>query len=74
MIEGTGGNAAPPLDGVALHADARSILESLITPQAVVVENFGPISAMPKMGPILTSAELRDVVAYLLTLKTPVVK
>ncbi len=69
-VEGTGGNAAPTLDGVALHADKRSLLQSLLAPQAVVVDGFGPVSAMPKMGSVLTNAELRDVVAYLSTLKT----
>lgn len=69
-IEGTGGNAAPTLDGVALHANQHAILQSLIAPQAVVVDGFGPVSAMPKMGSVLTNAELRDVVAYLATLKT----
>ncbi len=73
-VEGTGGNAAPALDGVALHADKRSLLQSLLVPQAVVVDGFGPVSAMPKMGSVLTKSELRDVVAYLSTLKTPTSK
>jgi putative membrane-bound dehydrogenase-like protein len=68
-VEGTGGHAAPSLAGVASRYDRRGLLDSLIAPNAVVAEGFGPVSAMPAMGTLLTPREIRDVVAYLATLK-----
>jgi putative membrane-bound dehydrogenase-like protein len=70
-IGGTGGNAAPALDGVATRGDTRYLLHSLINPGESVAkgyENAGT-SAMPSMQTVLTDAEIRDVVAYLSTLK-----
>jgi len=70
-IGGTGGNAAPALDGVATRGDTRYLLHSLINPSESVAkgyENAGT-SAMPSMQSVLTDAEIRDVVAYLSTLK-----
>ncbi|MDI9403457.1 MAG: HEAT repeat domain-containing protein [Limnohabitans sp.] len=70
-IAGSGGNAAPPLDGVASRGDARYLLHSLINPNERIVDGYANAgaSAMPAMGPVLTDSELRDVVAYLKTLK-----
>lgn len=68
-VEGTGGHAAPPLAGVATRHDRKGLLLSLVAPNAHVAEGFGPVSAMPAMGTLLTPRELRDVVAYLETLK-----
>jgi mono/diheme cytochrome c family protein len=42
---------------------------SLVEPNAEVAQGFGPISAMPAMGTVLTPREVRDVVEYLGTLK-----
>ena len=70
-IAGNGGNAAPALDGVATRGDARYLLHSLINPNEKVVEGYANAgaSAMPSMQGVLTDAEMRDVVAYLATLK-----
>ena len=69
QIEGLGGTAGPALDGVAARLDREEILGSLITPQAIVVEEYGDASAMPNMRDMLTPREIRDVVAYLSTLQ-----
>ncbi|MDZ4830324.1 MAG: PVC-type heme-binding CxxCH protein [Phycisphaerae bacterium] len=68
-VAGTGGDAAPKLDGVATRLERAKLLESLIQPGAVVAAGFGQTSAMPSMSDILTLEELRDVVEYLSTLK-----
>ena len=70
-VGGSGGNAAPVLDGVASRGDARYLLHSLINPNEKIVEGFANAgaSAMPSMQTVLTEAEIRDVVAYLSTLK-----
>ena len=70
-VGGTGGDAAPALDGVASRGDARFLLHSLVNPSENIAkgyENAGA-SAMPAMESILSDAEIRDVVAYLKTLK-----
>ena len=71
MVGGSGGNAAPALDGVATRGDARYLLHSLINPNEKVVEGYANAgaSAMPSMQSVLTDAEIRDVVAYLSTLR-----
>jgi putative membrane-bound dehydrogenase-like protein len=69
MVEGTGGHAAPSLAGVANRYDRRGMLLSIVEPNAQVAQGFGPISAMPAMGTVLTPREVRDVVEYLGTLK-----
>ena len=70
-VTGTGGNAAPALDGVATRGDTRYLLHSLINPNEKIAVGFANAgtSAMPSMQTILTDAEIRDVVAYLSTLK-----
>ncbi|MBL9140358.1 MAG: cytochrome c, partial [Phycisphaerae bacterium] len=68
-VEGTGGHAAPPLAGTASRFDRKGLLLSLVTPNAHVAEGFGPVSAMPAMGTLLTPREIRDVVEFLTTLK-----
>jgi len=70
-IAGSGGNAAPPLDGVASRGDARYLLHSLVLPNERIVDGYANAgaSAMPSMSGVLTDAEIRDVVAYLKTLK-----
>jgi putative membrane-bound dehydrogenase-like protein len=70
-VGGTGGNAAPALDGVASRGDARYLLHSLVAPNESVVEGYANAgaSAMPTMQGVLDDAEIRDVVAYLKTLR-----
>ncbi len=84
-IGGTGGLNGPDLDGVAGRLTAGGLLESLIHPGAKLAPGYsqpktpaeGPAdatesgSAMPPMGAVLTLRELRDLIAYLLTLKEP---
>jgi hypothetical protein len=69
MVEGTGGHAALSLAGVANRCDRKGLLNSLADPNVQVAQGFGPISAMPAMGTVLTPREVRDVVEYLGTLK-----
>jgi mono/diheme cytochrome c family protein len=84
-IGGTGGLNGPDLDGVAGRLTAGGLLESLIHPGAKLAPGYGQPkapaegpadatesgSAMPPMGAVLTLRELRDLIAYLLTLKDP---
>ena len=69
VLAGGGGHAAPSLEGVAKRYDRTGLLESLIVPNAKVAAGFGPVSAMPAMPALLTPREMRDVVAYLSTLR-----
>jgi len=69
-LAGGGGHAGPSLEGVALRYDRRGLLESLIVPNAKLANGFGPVSAMPTMSVLLSPREIRDVVAYLSTLKS----
>jgi putative heme-binding domain-containing protein len=114
-INHEGGNAGPDLAGVAKRLTPEKMLESVITPSAVVVPGFGlatvtlkdgsnvagsllknddkgalvkladgkevtiakdqidkvtpPVSPMPPMGAVLTPTEIRDVIAFLSSLK-----
>ncbi|MFM7050835.1 MAG: c-type cytochrome, partial [Planctomycetota bacterium] len=70
-VAGNGGNAAPALDGVATRGDARYLLHSLIAPNEKIVDGYANAgaSAMPSMQSILSDGEIRDVVAYLSTLR-----
>ncbi len=63
------GEAGPNLEGVASRLDDRQLLESLIVPNAQLAEGFGPVSAMPPMGLLLKKSEIRDIMAYIRTLK-----
>lgn len=68
VIEGQGGDAGPSLAGIGARQGRNSILQSIVDPHAVIVEGYGEASAMPNMKPLLTPREVRDLVAYLLTL------
>lgn len=68
VIDGRGGDAGPSLDGVGARLDRAGLLQSIVDPQAVLVEGYGEASAMPNMRPLLTPREIRDLVAYLATL------
>ena len=69
VIDGRGGDAGPNLNGLASRSDSATILQSVIDPQAVLVEGYGDASAMPNLRSILTPREVRDLVAYLSTLE-----
>ncbi|MBC8202671.1 MAG: c-type cytochrome [Planctomycetes bacterium] len=68
-IKEHGGIAGPALDGVADRLSERELLEALLVPNQNVTEGYGEYSAMPPMGVLLDHRELRDVMAYLKTLK-----
>ena len=68
-LAGGGGHAGPSLEGVANRHDRQGLLQSLVDPNAKVAQGFGTTSAMPAMDALLTPREIRDVVAYLSTLK-----
>ncbi|MDP6692797.1 MAG: cytochrome c, partial [Phycisphaerales bacterium] len=64
-----GGIAGPPLDGVADRLTEKALQEALLIPNQDVAEGFGEYSAMPPMGGLLNHRDLRDVIAYLKTLR-----
>ena len=73
------------MDGVADRLDDSALLESLIQPSAKIVIGYAalparsaagereaePASIMPPLGTLLTLREIRDLMAYLRTLKAP---
>lgn len=68
-LDGEGGLIGPALDGVGQRLDRAKILESLLDPNAVLAEGFaGGVSPMPPMGGVLADEEIRDLVAYLVSL------
>ncbi|MEL7065826.1 MAG: c-type cytochrome [Planctomycetota bacterium] len=68
-IGGDGGEAGPNLQDVGERMSSEKLLESIIHPQGEVAEGYGPVSSMPEMKPLLTPLEVRDLVAYLSTLR-----
>ena len=68
-IGGDGGEAGPNLQDVGGRMSPEKLLESIIHPQGEVAEGYGPVSSMPEMKPLLTPLEVRDLVAYLSTLR-----
>lgn len=77
-IQGQGGITGPALDGVADRLIAGGLLEAVVHPGARAApgaesgpgDSAKPDSSMPPMGPLLTARELRDLIAWLGTLKT----
>lgn len=69
IVEGTGGTAGPELTRVATRLSIDKIVESVVEPTATVAAGYGTVSAMPQMTQILNPRQVRDVVAYLATLK-----
>jgi len=57
--------------GKQKRATDEYLLRSLIEPSAFVVQGYGDgkVSGMPNMKPLLTKSEMRDIIAYLKTLK-----
>ncbi len=70
-VDGLGGNAGPNLSGVALRLPVEKLVESIVEPGATIAPGFGTITAMPEMTRYLKPGQVRDVVAFLSTLKTP---
>lgn len=68
-IDGTGGVAGPDLTDVGARLDSTRLLTSLLDPGAEIAEGFGEASAMPAVTPHLNPTQMRDVVAYLQTLR-----
>lgn len=66
-----GGNAGPNLSAVGRRLAPSKLVESMIEPGAEISAGFGNVTAMPLMATILKPAEIRDVVAFLTTLKGP---
>lgn len=64
-----GGTAGPNLTKVATRLPVDKLVESVVEPGAEVSAGFGPVSAMPLMTSFLSPREVRDVVAYLSTLR-----
>ena len=69
VVSGVGGHAGPALDGVGSRLNSPALLQSLTDPNAVIATGFGTPSAMPVMTSILSPREMRDVVAYLASLR-----
>jgi putative membrane-bound dehydrogenase-like protein len=72
MVNGTGGDVGPILDGIAVRSDKAYILESLMEPNAKLAKGYEnlEISPMPPLGMLLKEQELADILAYLSTLTT----
>ena len=68
-IEDHGGISGPALDGVAGRLTERELQEALLVPNKNVTKGFGEYSTMPSMGVLLNHRDLRDVIAYLKTLR-----
>lgn len=71
-IDDYGGNVGPKLNGIASRLKQEQLLEALINPSARIAPGYGKEgtpSSMPQMTLLLNKKEIRDVVAYLATLK-----
>ena len=71
-VQGNGEAVGPDLGSVGTSLNREELLESLVEPAARIAPGFGADggpSAMPDMEPLLTARELRDLVAYLASLR-----
>ena len=68
-IKDRGGISGPILAGVADRLTSQQLQDSLLLPNKEVTDGYGEYSAMPPMGVLLDHRDLRDVIAYLKTLK-----
>lgn len=69
---GHGGDTGPALDGLASRYDREEILEAIIVPEATIASGYEQQvggSAMPPIAVELPMPELRDLMAYLATLR-----
>jgi mono/diheme cytochrome c family protein len=65
---GDGSSVGPNLSGIGERKDRAYLLEALLAPGKTLAEGFetpSGVSVMPPMGDILTTEELRDLIAYL---------
>jgi mono/diheme cytochrome c family protein len=72
FVRGKGAAVGPDLSRIGDEQDARTLIESVLLPSAQLAAGFDavPISAMPPiMKDVLNPRELRDLIAYLKTLK-----
>jgi mono/diheme cytochrome c family protein len=74
QIGNQGGNVGPKLDGIGSLRSRAYLVESIVAPNTTFSENYippdGGLSAMPEgLADLLTRMELRDLVAYLASLK-----
>ncbi|MBL8965095.1 MAG: HEAT repeat domain-containing protein [Phycisphaeraceae bacterium] len=69
MVSGHGGTAGPDLTLVGSRLGIAALVESMVEPAATVAPGFGSISAMPRVSEVLSPGQVRDVVAYLATLR-----
>ena len=72
-IGGRGGAVGPVLDGIAARKDEAYIRESVMEPNAKLADGFQQlgVSPMPPMALLLKPQQIEDIIAFLLTLKTP---
>lgn len=73
MINGSGGDVGPILDGIAIRSDLDYIRESLVDPNATLAKGYESleISPMPPLGLLLKEQDLEDILAFLSTQTTP---
>lgn len=69
MVDDLGGTAGPNLTQVASRLTPALLVESMVEPGRTIAPGFGQVTAMPVMSQFLSPREVRDVVAYLKTLK-----
>jgi mono/diheme cytochrome c family protein len=66
-VGGEGSTVGPDLAGVGSRKERRYLLESLVDPTAWLADGY-TVASMPPMGTMLTSGQIRDLVAYLKSL------
>jgi quinoprotein glucose dehydrogenase len=70
QINKSGGEAGPPLDGIASHRDRRYLLESIVNPNAQIAETFRMVVCTMKDGTVHAGVIQSDT-PELLTIRQP---
>lgn len=70
-VGGGGGEAGPDLSDVGSRLTREHLLRSLLDPNAELAEGYSLPSAMPPVAPHLSRRQIRDLVEYLTTLRSP---